>query len=117
MFKGLGDMAGLLKQAQEMQGKVRQMQSELEQLRVTGTAGAGMVTVEATGHQQVLSIQIDPSLLNDPDADMISELTVAAVNDALSKAKEASQERMSQLTGGLDMSSFGGLLGGMGGGN
>jgi DNA-binding YbaB/EbfC family protein len=108
MFKGLGNMAGLLKQAQEMQARVREMQQRLGEVRVEGTAGGGMVAVTVTGQQKVVGCRIEPSLLS--DAEVLQDLIVAATNQALDKAREAAQEELSKVSGGMDLPGLGDAL-------
>jgi len=103
MFKGLGDLASLMKQASQMKGLVGEMQEKLGRVRVTGTAGGGMVQVEVSGHQKVLSCTISESLAAAGDREMLEDLVVAATNQALEKAREAAAEEMNQMAGGLDM--------------
>lgn len=110
MFGKFGDIASLLKQApeimrqaQEMQGKAAEMQERLAKLHVEGTAGGGMVSVTATGQQKVLNMSIDQSLLDDGDKEMLEDLVVAAVNQALEKAKAAAAEEMAKLTGDINL--------------
>ena len=83
MFKGLGDLASLMKQASEMKGMVGEMQEKLGRVRVTGSAGGGMVEVEASGHQKVLSCTISERLAATGDREMLEDLVVAATNQAL----------------------------------
>ena len=122
MFKGLGNLAGMLKQAQEMQGRMAKMQEELAQVRVEASAAGGMVTVEASGQQKILSIRIEPSLLDDSDCEMLEDLLVSATNQALDKAKEAAAAELGKLTGNMVIPGLGdalsqlGLGGGPGGG-
>ena len=99
----LGDMMKMLQQAQQMQGALQQMQEQLEQRTVTGTAGGGMVTVEADGKGQVRSVRIDPSVINRDDVEMLEDLVLVAVTDAQTRAAELAQGEMSKLTGGLDL--------------
>lgn len=94
---GIGD---LMKQAQEMQGKMQQMQEDLANSEVTGEAGAGMVAVTMTGRHDVRRIKIDPSLLNE-DKEMLEDLVAAAVNDAVRKVEAESKEKMQEMTGGM----------------
>ncbi len=110
MFGKLGDIASLLKQApeimrqaQEMQGKAVEMQERLAQMRVEGTSGGGMVTVTATGQQKILGVSVEPSLIADGDKEMLEDLVVAAVNQALDKAKAVAAEEMSKLTGTMNL--------------
>ena len=112
MFKGLGNLAGMLKQAQEMQGRMQEMKEELAGLQVEGSSGGGMVTVKATGKQQVTAISIDDSLLN--DREMLEDLVVSAVNQALDKARDAAAEKMKSVTGGMDLPGLDDVLSKMG---
>lgn len=95
-------MAGLMQQAQKMQEKMQEAQRELANLRITGQAGGGMVSVEITGQHEVKRVDIDPQVLSD-DAEMVGDLVAAAFNDAVNKLAEESQQRMAGLTGGLDL--------------
>ncbi|WP_243363835.1 YbaB/EbfC family nucleoid-associated protein [Fundidesulfovibrio terrae] len=97
-MKGMGDM---LRQAQMMQKKMQQIQEDLGKRTVEATAGGGMVTVTATGSQDVVSIVIDKAVVDPNDVDMLQDLVLAAVNDALKKAREMQQSEMGALTGGL----------------
>jgi nucleoid-associated protein EbfC len=95
-----GGLGGLMKQAQEMQAKMKQAQEELAQLEVTGSAGGGMVEVTLTGRHEVRAIRIDDSLLKD-DREMLEDLIAAAFNDAVRKVEETTQEKFSGMAGGL----------------
>ena len=97
-MKGMGDM---MRQAQMMQKKMQQMQEDLNKRTVEATAGGGMVTVVATGAQDIVSIAIDKAVVDPGDVEMLQDLVLAAVNDALKKAREMQQSEMSALTGGL----------------
>ncbi|MFO1021917.1 MAG: YbaB/EbfC family nucleoid-associated protein [Planctomycetales bacterium] len=103
MFKGLKDIASLMNQAREIQGRMGEMQETLKKIRVLGSAGGEMVTVEANGAQQILSCRIDPSLFQTSDQEMIEDLVVAATNQALDKAKQAAADEMGKLSGGLNL--------------
>ncbi len=103
MFKGLGDLASLMKQASQMKGMVGEMQEKLGRVRVTGISGGGMVRVEVSGHQKVLSCTIAETLVAGGDCEMLEDLVVVATNQAMEKAREAAAAEMNQLTGGLDM--------------
>ncbi|WP_395341530.1 YbaB/EbfC family nucleoid-associated protein [Ningiella sp. W23] len=100
MFKG--GMGNMMKQAQQMQEKMKQAQDELAQLEVTGESGAGMVKVAMTCNHNVRRVEVDPSLLDD-DKDMLEDLVAAAINDAVRRVQEASQEKMSSVTGGMNL--------------
>ena len=95
-----GQLAGLMKQAQAMQDNLKKAQEELGNIEVTGEAGSGLVKVLMTCKHEVKRITIDPSLLAD-DKDMLEDLVAAAFNDAVRKAAETSDAKMSKLTAGL----------------
>lgn len=97
-----GALGNLMQQAQKMQEQVEKAQEELANLEVEGQSGGGLVRVVMTCRHEARRISIDPSLLGD-DKDMLEDLVVAAVNDATSKAEEASREKMSGLAGGLNL--------------
>jgi len=103
MFKKIGNVFSLVKQAQEMQGRMSEMQEKLKHVRVEGTAGGGMVTVEASGQQKVLAVRIEDSLLQDGDKEVLEDLLVGAFNAALDKAREAAAEEMAKITGDLNL--------------
>ena len=93
-------MANLQRMAQQMQRDMARVQEELEQSVVEGTAGGGVVRATATGKQEVLSITIDPAAV-DPDDDMLQDLVLAAVNDALRASRELAEAKLGAVTGGL----------------
>ena len=95
-----GQLAGLMKQAQAMQENLKKAQEELGHVEVTGESGSGMVTLLMTCKHNVKRVTIDPSLLAD-DKDMLEDLVAAAFNDAVRKAAETSDAKMSKLTAGL----------------
>lgn len=117
MFKGLGQLASLMKNAHEIQGRMKDMQENLRRLKAEGTAGGGMVTVEVNGQQQVLACRIEQSLFDAGDREMVEDLVVSAVNQALDKIKQAAAEEMGKLAGGIDMSSLNDSLAQLGLGN
>ena len=94
-------MGGLLKQAQKLQENMARAQEELEQLEVEGSSGGGVVTVKATGKQEIIEIKIDPDVIDPEDKEMLEDLITAAVNQALNNAREAAEEKMSSAAGGL----------------
>ena len=98
MPKGLGD---IMRQAQKLQSQMAKLQEELADRTVEGTAGGGMVTVVANGRQEVVSLTIDPEVIDPNDVEMLQDLVQAGVNDALKKAQEMSAAEMGKLTGGL----------------
>ncbi len=90
----------LLQQAKNAQDKMEELQKELAALRIEGQSGGGMVTALVNGQQELISLKIDPSLIAD-DMEMIEDLVVAAIRQAMEKSKEESQEKISTLTGGM----------------
>lgn len=103
MLKGLGDMGKLMKQAQEMQSKMQEAQAKLDDIRVTGEAGAGMVQATATAKGEVVGLTIDPTLFNPDDKEVVEDLIVAAIKDAQAKGAEAAQAEMGKVTDGLQL--------------
>lgn len=97
-MKGMGSM---MKQAQKLQSQMLKMQEEMGSKTVEATAGGGMVRVVANGKQQILSIQIEPEVVNPEDVEMLQDLITAAVNDALLKSQQMVSTEMNKLTGGL----------------
>lgn len=96
-----GPMAGLMQQAQKMQENMKRVQEELAALEVTGEAGGGLVSVTMTGRMETRKVRIDPSVLDDPE--MAEDLVAAAINDAINKVNQVSQEQMSKATAGMPM--------------
>ncbi|TES94344.1 MAG: YbaB/EbfC family nucleoid-associated protein [Desulfobacteraceae bacterium] len=99
-MKGMGKM---MKQAQQLQSKMLKIQEEMAEKTVETTSGGGMVKVVANGRQQVLSIQIEKEVVDPDDVEMLQDLILAAINDALIKSQEMASEEMSKLTGGLNI--------------
>jgi DNA-binding YbaB/EbfC family protein len=100
MKKGIGQM---MKQAQKMQAQILKIQEEMAVRTVEASSGGGMVTVTANGKQEVLSIRIEPQVVDPEDVEMLQDLVVAAVNEALKKAQEMVAEEMAKVTGGLQL--------------
>ena len=100
---GLGDMAKMMKQAQEMQGKMAQMQEDLENVLVTGESGAGLVKATATAKGELKGLDIDPSIFNGDDKEVVEDLILAAIKDAQSKASERAQQEMAKMAEGLGL--------------
>lgn len=106
MFKGLGglgDMAGMMKKAQEMQSKMGEMQDELHNIMVVGEAGAGLVKATVSAKGDLKSLDIDPSIFNGDDKEVVEDLILAAVKDAQAKAAERAQDEMTKLSEGLGL--------------
>jgi DNA-binding YbaB/EbfC family protein len=97
-----GQLAGLMKQAQQMQDNLKRVQEQLASVEVEGQSGAGLVKAVVTCRNEVRRVTIDPSLLAD-DRDMLEDLVVAAVNDALRKAEQTSSEKMGSVTAGMPL--------------
>jgi DNA-binding YbaB/EbfC family protein len=98
-----GNMQQLLQQAQKMQQNIARIQAELEEKEVTASSGGGMVTAVVTGKKLVKSITIKPEAVDPEDVEMLQDLVVAAVNEALGKANEMAEAEMSKATGGMGM--------------
>lgn len=103
-MKGFGNM---MKEAQKLQEKMLAMQEEIAKRKVEATAGGGMVTVEVNGKQEILSIKIDPEVINKDDAQMLEDLVLAACNEALRKSRELVQQELGKLTGGMKIPGLG----------
>jgi nucleoid-associated protein EbfC len=103
VFKGLGNLAGLIKQAQQIGGQMGQLAEEMRKRRVTGTAGGGMVEIEVNGLMEVLRCRIEPQLFSQNDRELLEDLIVAAVNQAIAKGKQMHADAMRDLTGGLPL--------------
>lgn len=99
MKGGLGD---IMKQAQQLQSELQRAQAEIAELEVTGEAGAGMVKVTMNGRHEVRRVSIEPELLKD-DQQMLEDLVAAAVNDAVRRVQQATQEKMSKFASGLNL--------------
>lgn len=100
---GMGGMANLMKQANQMQMKMKKLQEELATREFTGTAGGGAVTAKVNGDTKVLALTINPDVIKSGDAEMLQDLVTAAVNDALKTAKDESSKEMSKITGGMNI--------------
>ncbi len=108
-MKGIPNMGNLLKQAQKFQSEIAKLQEELGDRTVEASSGGGMVSVVVNGRQEILSINIDPEVINPDDPDMLKDLILAAVNDGLSRAKNMVNEEMGKLTSGLNIPKIPGL--------
>lgn len=97
------NMQSMMKQAQAMQQKMQRIQEELAEKEVTATAGGGVVTVTANGKKEILRVEIKPEAVDPDDVEMLEDLIVAAVNEAMRMADEMAQEDLSQVTGGLNL--------------
>jgi DNA-binding YbaB/EbfC family protein len=97
------DLMKMMKQAQEIQGRMQQLQDELAALQVEGQSGGGLVKVILNGKMEARSVKVDPSLLKPDDAEMLEDLILAAFQDAKAKVEAALQEKMREVTGGLPL--------------
>ncbi|MBI1493584.1 YbaB/EbfC family nucleoid-associated protein [Halocynthiibacter styelae] len=106
MFKGLGglgDMAGMMKKAQEMQTKMGELQERLATLTVIGESGAGLVKATATAKGELTNLDIDPSIFNPDEKEVVEDLILAAIKDAQAKASDRSEREMQELTSELGL--------------
>lgn len=99
----MADFTKILEQAQQMQGRLEKVQAELANMTVTGSAGGGMVTVDADGKGQITKLRVDPSIVSASDVEMLEDLLLVALRDAQQKSSELAKKEMSKLTGGLGL--------------
>jgi len=99
----MGGLGNLVKQAQKLQTKIAKIQEEMATRTVEGSAGGGMVVATVNGNSEVVSIKIEPEVVNPEDVEMLQDLVVAAVNQAMKKAKNMLEEEMGKLTAGLNI--------------
>lgn len=97
------NLAGMMKQAQQMQSKMQDMQEKLESMEVTGESGAGMVKVTLSGKTDMKRLKIDPKLVDPAETEMLEDLILAAFRDAKSKVEAVAAEEMQKVTGGLQL--------------
>ena len=109
-MKGIPGMGNIMKQAQQFQTKMAKLQEELGERTIEASAGGGMVTVVANGRQEIESIKIDPEVIDVDDADVLQDLILAAVNEALNQSREMVNEEMGKLTKGLNLPNIPGLF-------
>ena len=102
-FPGMGNMNQLMKQAKKLQEQMAKLQEELEQKTVEASAGGGVVTVVANGKKEIVEVKIAPEAVDPDDVEMLQDLILAAVNEALRRAEEMVQEEMGKVTGGLSI--------------
>ncbi|MEX0337450.1 MAG: YbaB/EbfC family nucleoid-associated protein [Arenibacterium sp.] len=100
---GLGDMAKMMKTAQEMQAKMGQLQEDMQNMTVTGESGAGLVKAVCSCKGELKSLDIDPSIFNGDDKEVVEDLILAAIKDAQTRASDKAQEEMAKLTEGLGL--------------
>lgn len=100
---GKGGIGNMMKQLQQMQAKMEEMQAKMAEMEIEGSAGGGMVKVVANGKNEIISITIDPEVVDKDDVEMLQDLIVAAVNQTREKSQEMQNEQLSSLTGGLNI--------------
>jgi nucleoid-associated protein EbfC len=110
MIRGLGNIAKLMGSMGEIQGRIEAMKASLSDIKVAGTAGGGMVTVEATASHTITRVSIEQTLIEAGDREMIEELVTAATNQAMEKARQAASEEMSKMAGELEIPGIGDAL-------
>lgn len=98
-----GGIGNIMKQAQQMQRRMAELQEELENKQVEASAGGGMVTAVVSGKQQLLELKIEPSVVDPEDVEMLQDLITAAVNEAIKQSQQMAQEEMAKVTGGLNI--------------
>ena len=100
---GMGNIQQLMQQAQRMQQQMAQKQAELAEKTVTAQSGGGMVTATVTGAHELLELSIDPDVIDPEDKEMLEDMVVAAVNQAMQQAEEMAQQELGKLTGGMNI--------------
>lgn len=103
------NMQKMMRQVQKMQAEMEKVQESLKELTVEGTAGGGVVKVKANGQQEILSIEIQPDVVDPDDIEMLQDLITAAVNEALRDAKDIASEKMGEVTGGMNIPGLPGM--------
>lgn len=103
MMRGMGNMGKMMKQVQKMQKQMKKLQQELEEKTVEATAGGGAVKAVANGKKELVELQIDPDAVDPDDVEMLQDLVMAAVNEAIRKAEEMVQSELVKITGGLNL--------------
>lgn len=98
-----GGIGNIMKQAQQMQRKMAEMQQELENKHVEASAGGGMVTATVNGKQEIIGLKIDPTAVDPEDVEMLQDLVTAAVNEAIKQSQKMAQDEMAKITGGLNI--------------
>ncbi len=103
MFGNMGNMQGMMKKMQKLQAEMAKLQEDLKSRTIEASAGGGVVTVVANGKKELVSVKIDPSAVDPEDVDMLQDLLLAAVNEAMRKVDEMSEREMSKLTAGMKL--------------
>lgn len=106
----LGGLGDIVRQAQQMQSRMQKLQKELRERVVEASAGGGMVTAQANGAREIVAIRLQKEVVDPDDVEMLEDLVIAAVNEALKKAQKLHEEEMGKLTGGLQLPGLSGLV-------
>ncbi len=101
--KGIGNFSGLIKQAMDVKGKIEELKENLGNETVEASAGGGMVTVVMNGKFEILSLKVDPEVISPDDPEMLETLVKAAINEGVRKTQELVKEKMTEITGGIDI--------------
>ena len=109
-FGNMNGLGGMMKKVQKMQEDMKKLEESLEAVRISGTAGGGMVTATVDGHAQLVDIKIDPQVVDPEDVEMLQDLIVSAVKEASDKAQSEHGDKMQELTGGIDIPNIPGLF-------
>ncbi len=109
-MKGIPNMGQILKQAQQFQEKMAKLQEEVGEKTIEASAGGGMVTVVVNGRQELVSIKIEPEVIDPDDPEMLQDLIMAAINEGMARAKEMVNQEMAKLTKGLNLPNIPGLI-------
>lgn len=112
MFGNLGQLMNIMKNAGQIKQTMQEMNERLQAARFTGEAGGGQVRVTVDGRGELVSVKIDPAIVQSGDVEMLEDLTCAAVRDAVTRSREAMQKEMQSLTGGLNLPGLTDMLGG-----
>ncbi|HHY99446.1 MAG TPA: YbaB/EbfC family nucleoid-associated protein [Firmicutes bacterium] len=109
-MNGMGNMNKLMKQVQKMQADIARVQEQLKDMTCEATAGGGVVSVTANGHQEIIKIRISPEALDPEDVTMLEDLVLAAVNEALRKSQELAASELGKVAGGVNLPGMPGLI-------
>lgn len=109
-MNGMGNMNKLMKQVQKMQADIARVQEQLKDMTCEATAGGGVVSVTANGHQEIIKIRISPEALDPEDVTMLEDLVLAAVNEALRKSQELAASELGKVAGGVNLPGIPGLI-------
>ena len=110
MLGKMFELGSLMKQAREIGGRMQEMNEKLKDLHVEGNAGGGLVVATVNGLQELVAVKIDPGLFEQGDAELLEDLIVTAVNDAVEEARAQQAESMQSLAGGMDLGSLSGMI-------